>query len=403
MGNMYSLKLFIELHLLKIYNIGLERNFRTILLLIDLFLPKSDFKIQKENNIQINSTSLQKQDLPIFAQEVSVVEKLPENDELSTIIFIVPNSDENLTKLTILKLAKSLDHVDNVNYIVITRFGELILSNRTCNKILSIEEIINTEPDLILFEIHTIYEKYGLINEQDFISLKRLTKTKIIGICFDIWRDFDISFIHKWESLVDNFIHMDQDSVDKYSLSPDKMIFWPFAGWVNQTIPKANKDNVIFFSGNLRPSDRRYALKHIKKISAKLKLQMYINKIDHSQSGESEFEEIYYDNLNRSQYVLGLAQKSKIATLITFRSLESIHLNCTLLQQELEGSSPLSMMFVPNEHYLPFKSLDDIEMTLSNVAQQGAKYLTIGKSGGDFMSRYYSPKLMWKYLLYKLN
>jgi hypothetical protein len=366
-------------------------------------LPKSNFKIQKKGKIQINTKPYHLKNLPNFAQEIGSVKYPMEKNKYKSIIFIVPDSNDGLTKITILNLAKSLEYDDRINYLVITRFGEVISSNKKYGKTLSLEEIINTNPDIILFEIHTIYENFGLFSEQNFRTLKKITKTKIVGVCFDIWRDFDLSFIHKWDGLVDKFIHMDQESVYKYGLNLNKMIFWPFVGWVNPIMPKINKDKVIFFSGNLRPSDRRYILKFTKKISAKLKLRMHVNKIDHSKPNESKSEDNYLDNLNQSQYILGLAQKSKTTALVTFRSLEAIRLNCTLLQQEIEGISPLSKMFIPNEHYLPFNCLNDVVRILNDISLEDDRCILVGKNGGDFMSEHYSPKLMWKYLFYKLD
>ena len=400
---MYNLKRFIELQLLRIYNFGLEKNFQTLLFIIDLILPRSDFKIPKKVKIQINSKPLHLKNLPIFAQEIGSVKYPLEKNKYRSIIFIVPDSNDSLTNLTILNLAKSLEYDDTVNYIVITRFGEVISSNKKYSDNLSIDEVINTNPDIIFFEIHTIYENFGLFNEQNFSTLKKFTKTKIVGVCFDIWRDFDLSYIDKWDGLVDKFIHMDQESVYKCGLNLNKMIFWPFVGWVNPIKPILNKNKVIYFSGNLRPSDRRYILKFTKKISIKLKLQMLVNKIDHSQPSESKSGDNYFDNLNQSQYILGLAQKSKTTALMTFRSLEAIRLNCTLLQQEIEGISPLSKMFVPEEHYLPFNSLNDIARILKDISLEDDRCILIGKSAGDFMAKYYSPKLMWTYLFHKLD
>ena len=400
---MYNLKRFIELQLLKIYNFSLEKNFQTFLFIIDLMLPKSNFKIRKKGKIQINSKPSHLKNLPNFAQEIVSVKYPMEKNKYKSLIFIVPDSNDSLTKFTILNLAKSLEYDDRINYLVITRFGEVISSNKKYSDTLSIDEIINTNPDIILFEIHTIYENFGLFNEQNFSTLKKLTKTKIVGVCFDIWRDFDLSYIDKWDGLVDKFIHMDQESVYKYGLNLNKMIFWPFVGWVNPIKPRLNKNKVIYFSGNLRPSDRRYILKFTKKISTKLKLQMHVNKIDHSQPNKSKSEDNYFDNLNQSQYVLGLAQKSKTTALVTFRSLEAIRLNCTLLQQEIEGISPLSIMFLPDEHYLPFNSLNDIARILKDISLGDSRCILVGKSGGDFMAKYYSPKLMWRYLFHKLD
>ena len=176
---MYNLKRFIELQLLKIYNFSLEKNFQTFLFIIDLMLPKSNFKIRKKGKIQINSKPSHLKNLPNFAQEIVSVKYPMEKNKYKSLIFIVPDSNDSLTKFTILNLAKSLEYDDRINYLVITRFGEVISSNKKYSDTLSIDEIINTNPDIILFEIHTIYENFGLFNEQNFSTLKKLTITEI--------------------------------------------------------------------------------------------------------------------------------------------------------------------------------------------------------------------------------
>lgn len=399
---MTKLKHFIELKILKLYCVLLDNNLFVFLCVIDLILPKSKFKLQNKNSIQKNLEADCTSKLPQFAQEIFECESSTKHGVNYTLIFFVPNSGDNLTKSTILNLAMSLTAIDNVEFIVMTRFGEVILSSEVYANKLSVEDVIQINPDYIFFEIHTIFDNHGLLEEQNLYNIKKHSKAKIIGICFDIWRAYDLNFISKWSNLSDYFIHMDQKSVTTHGLDANKLIFWPYAGWVNTIEPKLNKNKVIYFSGNIKPSDRRYVLRVTKKISQKLKLQMAINKADHSELTGLKSEAIYFNQLNNSQYILGLSQKSQNVTLVTFRSLEAIFLNCTLIQQELEGDSPLSEMFTPYDHYLPFSSLNDLEIILKEIKINDSKYVLVGKNAGEFMAKHYSPEKMWSYLFSKL-
>lgn len=402
---MSNIKSLIEMKLLGIYSFLLEKNFFHLLFLIDLLLPQSEFVIKKRNTIKNYSPTPDLNILlPSFTQEINGLnDSSKKTNKHRIILFIIPDSTEGILKSTIVNLAYSINLVKNTEFIVITRFGEVILSSKKYGKIIDIGELININPDYILFEIHTIFENLGLLSEENLSKLKEFSKSKILGICFDIWREFDLNFISKWDNLVDVFLHMDNVSVTKYNLNNKKMLFWPFAGWVNSVNPKQNKDNIIYFSGNLRPSDRRFILKFIKKISKKLKLVVRINKVDHSQTNGSEPEKIYFNNLNSSRFVIGLAQKSMDVVLIPFRTLEAISLNCTVIQQELEGVSPLSAMFIPHVHYLPFVTLNDIEHILSNISAAKSEYVLMGKTAGKFMNQHYSAEAMWKYLFLKIN
>ncbi len=128
-----------------------------------------------------------------------------------------------------------------------------------------------------------------------------------------------------------------------------------------------------------------------------------LNRADHSKSNDLKSEVIYLNELNNSQYVLGLAQKSQSVVLLPFRSLEAIFLNCTLIQQELNGNSPLSSMFIPYEHYLPFNTLEDIEIILKGIKVNNSEYVLMGKNSGEFMAKYYSPETMWNYIFAKIG
>lgn len=394
---------FLEIKLLKLYSVLLEKNLFIFLFMIDLILPRSDFKLQKKNKIQKLSEISHSKKLPQFTQEIISFNGTNNPNIFKLIVFVVPDSNNNLTQTTIVNLARSLRGINNVEFIVITRFGDVIISSKKLDKKLSVQDIINLKPSYIFFEIHTIFDNYELLEEQNLYNIKKLTQAKLLGICFDIWRDFDLKFINKWSGLLDYFIHMDQESAVTNNLDLTKMIFWPFAGWVNSITPKLNKNKVIYFSGNIRPSDRRYILKFTGKICQKFNLQINIDRADHSESTDLKSEVIYFKELNNSQYVLGLAQKSQSVILIPFRSLEAIFLNCTLIQQELNGNSPLSNMFIPYEHYLPFNTLEDIEIILKGIKVNNSEYVLMGKNSGEFMAKYYSPERMWSYLFAKIG
>lgn len=306
---MIPFKLSVEKKLLYLYSICLNKNFFLFLNLIDLLLPKNEFRITEKKIPKNQSEQCVEQLLPEFAQEIMNSNIGFEQIDTKTLIFFIPNSSQSLTKTTISNLAMSLTNVKRIDFIVLTRFGEVILSSKTCKKFLNAEDIIAQKVDYIFFEIHTIFDNKGLLEETTLQKLKVASNAKIIGICFDIWREFDISFIAKWNNISDYFIHMDNKSVSTYLLNSNKMIFWPFAGWVQNILPNSYKNKVIYFSGNLRPSDRRFILKKSKKFANKLQVDLRINKVDHSDVAQVSSEDMYLNKLNNSQFILGLVKK----------------------------------------------------------------------------------------------
>ena len=110
-------------------------------------------------------------------------------------------------------------------------------------------------------------------------------------------------------------------------------------------------------------------------------------------------EVAYLNSLNGSQYVLSLSQKTNDKFVIPFRSLEAISLGCTVFQQETEKFSTFSQLFIPYEHYWPFKSTQELGDAIKNIEFRHSDYVAIGIRGKIFMTEHYSPKAMWSYLI----
>jgi len=402
-GDMTRLKIAVEKKLIEFYNQVLNSNFGMILSLLDFILPKTNFDFAFESDPKANMIQKQSGDnIGNFAKTVLEANNFQLLKE-PLFIFITPEAGKNLSNSVCNSLAESLVKIEKIKFIVVTRSGSIVNSNFIAEGTLPLETILSLKPDLIFFEIHTFFKDPGLLSEELLASVKEKTNSKIIGICFDIWRTFDHDCIQKWDPIVDYFIHMDKESEQRFNLNSSKMIFWPYVGWVITPPNPKVKLKTVFFSGNIKPSYRRSVLKFARKICSKINLNLTVNKFAQLDSFEIAASDIYLNSLHNSQFVLGLSQKTKDRVIVPFRSLEAIALGCTLIQQEMEDDAPLTELFTPNVHYLSFKSIKDLEYILSSTKTQYDEYVKIGLDGQKYMQENYSAENMWKLLLTKIQ
>jgi hypothetical protein len=361
-------------------------------------MPKGQvtFPEKVTNRIPIKENVIPEKDFHFKLRNFEVV-NFSISDKLA--IFIAPNAGPNLTTSVFKDLALSLLEIQGMNFVVITRAGEVILTNATFISDLTFSEILDTQPDYIFFEVHTFFDQPYLLDPELMMKIKTHTKAKILGVCFDLWRNFDINCLRKWDKTVDNFIHMDLESAKKLDFAKDKLIFWPYAGWTKTLKPITSKDKLLFFSGNLKPPYRRKVLATSNKFARKSGVKFNINRLNSKLSKSSMTEVAYLNSLNSSQYVLSLSQKTNDKFVIPFRSLEAISLGCTVFQQETEKFSTFSQLFIPYEHYWPFKSTQELGDAIKNIESRHSDYVAIGIRGKIFMTEHYSPKAMWSYLI----
>ena len=196
---------------------------------------------------------------------------------------------------------------------------------------------------------------------------------------------------------------MDLESAEKLDFAKDKLIFWPYAGWTKTLTPIISKDKLLFFSGNLKPPYRRKILATTHNYARKSGVKLNINRLNSNLSKSTLTEITYLNSLNSSQYVLSLSQKTNDKFVIPFRSLEAISLGCTVFQQETEKFSTFSQLFIPYEHYWPFKSTEELGDAIKNIRYHHNDYVAIGIKGKNFMTEHYSPKAMWSYFIDKVS
>lgn len=259
-------------------------------------------------------------------------------------------------------------------------------------------------PDVVFFELHTLIDSASddTIFSKDFISrLKLELNVKICVICFDIWREFDHSYLEYWNNLVDIFVHLDQKAAKSLN-EVYPMFFWPYPA-LNSPLPvNLNKDYGIFFQGSIREYDRRKLLSHVARISKKLNLDFTFNVFSHHTARNTPSRAHYLSELVRAKYCIGLSQKSKDHWLITFRSIEAIYSGAILIQQTGLEIDPLSTLYTPYRHYLPFNSDLELQAILFIIKHHDKDLDLISKNAMSFHFSHYSGEQLWNGLFEEL-
>jgi len=254
-------------------------------------------------------------------------------------------------------------------------------------------------PDIILFSSS---DSYVIPSFKDFTpkfvaSIKEKHVFSLINICGDLWRKVDQEVIEKWKSVCDVMLHADNAAIRYYSKEVrKKALYYPYHGLMPAAGEMERSANEIFFSGQVRDSDRRIILNRMIKDwrdARNFKLNL---KVHYVWTDESAYSVDYYlQKLRESRFCVSFAQKGANHFLIPGRSLEAVAAGCILLHQESPEFRPLSEVLVPQEHYIPFEDYSDLNRILQSIENAPEKFFHIGGSARKFFSSRYSDVGLW--------
>jgi hypothetical protein len=205
----------------------------------------------------------------------------------------------------------------------------------------SVKEI---KPDIIFFNSS---DSYVIPSFKDFTikfvaSMKEKYVFSLINICGDLWRKEDHEAIEKWERVSDVILHLDDFSIRYFNEKVrKKALFYPFAGLMPTSDVTELKRNEIFFSGQVRDSDRRYMLNRmIKDWNNALNFKLNF-KVHYEWTDESAYSaDNYLQRLHESRFCISFCQKGVNHFLIPGRSLQAVAAGCILLHQESPEIQP---------------------------------------------------------------
>lgn len=253
--------------------------------------------------------------------------------------------------------------------------------------------------DFIFFELHSLISlpPNSLISQLENLKSSNLY---IFILCFDVWRETDRNLIRNWKGSHTTFLHMDNTISDSGLQKNSNLMHWFFVGHFSELQNFNHAEKKIFFSGNIKTSDRRAWLLNL--IRAARYYSVHLDLKLFSYKRRNKIRQSYDDfikSMSSSMFIFSLSQKSGTHTLITFRSIEAFALGRVLIQQELPNSQPLRSFFVPYFEYLPFNSPEELGACLYLIRHEPSLFQDMGRNALKKWEEFYSPEKAWGQLL----
>ena len=285
------------------------------------------------------------------------------------------------------------------------------LSQISISKLLEDIEYDTNYSNILVFEVHTTSNlNGGIFGKEQVIKLRNNEANLVLPICFDIYRNFDQSFIKYWESSCLAFLHIDDVSAKNIS-SSKPLIFWPFI------LPTIDRDTVPFnlkdlsssdqsflFSGSFKGRERMSSLLNLKMGAIKYGYRIRI-RVRNKRQDNSDERIAYLKDLNSALAVLNFNARPEVPhPLLTFRAIETLIVSgCLLDQCSNFSNSSLSKLAVPYKHFIPFK--DDLELIklcwFLNKNQDEALKLRLNCR--SLRSELLTESNLWRYLEHAIN
>jgi len=341
----------------------LINKFGTYPSILDFAISKNHFKIsefRKYSNFEVEAKAMEILKNVDAYRKKRILEKQENNcPEIKVdrprIAFLMSGPMNSITNNIIANIADSyeVNATLTLNQSLGSNSSQVPITSDFC-----FESLRTFIPKIIFFELHTNInqDSNDSILSKDFISkIKKEIGCEIYIICFDIWREFDVKYLKYWSSLADKFIHVDEYSAAKIH-KEFPMFNWLYPALNKLEIGEHAKSTDLFFQGSVREYDRRKILVYAGKVCRKFGVTYQFNTFAHHTHKNIPTREVYLSALSQSRYCLSVSQKAIDHWLVTFRSVEAINAGVIPIQQTGDKHDPMSIYYLPYQHYLPFDS-----------------------------------------------
>lgn len=256
----------------------------------------------------------------------------------------------------------------------------------------------SAEDLLIIIDNEMTVSEFSLVNSALKNSKARKLNSRIILLCYDLWREHDLDFIKSVANSVDRILHMDNVFVEHFFpvQIKRKAYLWPMARFWSESRNYQHGEvqvkNSVFFSGSVRQIDRReildILLKRLKSSNISSNFRIFDTLIPRSILKSRD----YLHNLNSNSLILALGQKSPTHWIMTGRTVEALVAprSGALVQQEGPRCRPLSELLVPFRDYLPFSNSGELSDLIFFAECEPEKIADIARSGREQIGRVFS-------------
>lgn len=186
--------------------------------ILDHLISRNNFGIDKFRIYTANEVNVRVQEILSRIDSRRFIglpakDSFPSNSSspLKKLAFLTIGSAEAITN----KVLSDIGHSYNGDVIFVNQKFDGTNSNENRNLDEYFNLISDFAPDLVFFELHTLINSNSeltIFSKEFILRLKEQLGAKVCVICFDIWREFDHSYLEYWSDLVDIFAHIDQEA-----------------------------------------------------------------------------------------------------------------------------------------------------------------------------------------------
>lgn len=228
-----------------------------------------------------------------------------------------------------------------------------------------------------------LYDRYSSMLPSWIETQKGTSDFSLFAFLGDIWREKDYESITPWSSAVDRFFHVDPVACLRFPVEiQQKMVFYPFVSLPEASYKshsKFKKEHQVFFSGQVRDSDRRWWLKECYYLSKKNDINFVVNSWYKFKSENVLSRDSYLASLMQSSACLGLSQRGLNHWILPARSFEVLRVGTALIQQEGPNCSPGQTFLRPFDDYIPFSSLEELQEIFKTILHDRDEIARIAK------------------------
>ena len=261
------------------------------------------------------------------------------------------------------------------------------------------ERIEEFNPDIIFLDLNFHGSKM-LLNQEFLKKIKEKYSVRLIGFIGDAWGDWGVEVVQYWSPAVDILLYGAPPEERHEPLISNlgnsyliPLLVNPIA--FHDERPKALD---LYFSGSIETGLRPFWIPVLKKLVDKKRFNAVIN-CHHRQRGVAYDHDLYEKYTRTSKIIVNFSSRSyspRPIKALTGRAWQAIASGALLLEEDNES---IKGYFSPYLHYVPFKSVHDLESFIEFFLVEDDYRERVASGGLRHYEENYSCERVWEKIL----
>ena len=250
-------------------------------------------------------------------------------------------------------------------------------------------------PDIIFADINFQESNSGL-SPQFFNYLKIAFSLKIIGFIGDAWGDSGKNLMQHWSPAVDLLLYAapPEDGHRLLVSELDNAMLIPLCLSSSNFYNEKPKKIDVYFSGSISWGLRSFWLPFLRQTVRKRGLKAVVN--SHDRKANVALNHDTYEKYTRTSKVVvnfsSRSYKSNPTKALTGRAWQAIASGALLLEEDNE---PIKYYFKPYVHYVPFKTVPDLQFLINFFVENDEYRDLISEAGFEYYKEHYDSRKTW--------